>query len=122
MMGDLEQMAFSLHNGRSYVGKVSVVLIESCKYTDTFLLEQTAAAGKWINNPKMTVRLYHDALVAEVIGQHGRQLAQGVNKYPNKKMHMPDEKSQLNIFLAEWLNFCLSYGCCDESPFISQEM
>ena len=122
IMGDQDQMAFSLHNGSNYVGKVTMLLLESCKYTDTFLLEQTAAAGKWVNNPKLRVRLYHDALVAEVVGRHGRQAVKGVNEYPNKKMHLPDEKNQLNSFLAEWLNFCISYGCCDESPFRQQKM
>jgi len=122
LMGDRESMWFNLHNGLDYVGKVTVVLIETCKYTDTFLLEQTAAAGKWVNNPKLRVRLYHDAVVAEVIGRNGRQAASGVNAYPNSKMHLPDEKTQLNIFLSEWLNFCISYGCCDESPFIPKKV
>jgi len=122
LMGDGESMWFNLHNGLDYVGKVTVVLIESCKYTDTFLLEQTAAAGKWVNNPKLRVRLYHDAVVAEVIGRNGRQAVNGVNAYPNSKMHLPDEKTQLNIFLSEWLNFCISYGCCDESPFIPKKV
>lgn len=122
MMGDVERIRFSLHNGLAYVGQVHVTLIESCKYTDTFLLEQTAAAGRWINNPKLTVRLYHDACVAEVIARDGRQLSQGVNEYPNQKMHLPDEKSQLNTFLSEWLNFCITYGCCDESPFTREKV
>ena len=122
MMGDHEYIEFSLHNGLSYVGRVNLSLVESCKYTDTFLLEQTAAAGKWVNNPKLTVRLYHDALVAEVIARDGRQLVQGVNVYPNTKMHLPDEKSQLNIFLSEWLNFCISHGCCDKSPFAHEKV
>ena len=29
---------------------------------------------------------------------------------PNKQMKQPDEKIQLNRFLAEWLNFCLEFG------------
>jgi len=122
LMGDSESMRFGLHNGKQYVGRVTVVLIETGKYTDTFLLEQTAAAGKWVNNPKLRVRLYHDALVAEVIGRNGRQAVNGVNPYPNSQMHMPDEKTQLNIFLSEWLNFCISYGCCDKSPFIPKKV
>ena len=117
MMGDQDCMSFKLHSGSAYIGAVKLELIESGKYTDTFLLEQTAAVGKWINNPKMSVRLYHDALVAEVIGKNGRQLVKAVNRYPNCKMHLPDEKTQLNLFLAEWLNFCISYGYCEESPF-----
>lgn len=117
LMGDSERMSFSLHNTAGFIGAVKVELLESSRYTDTFLLEQTAAVGKWVNNPKMLVRLYHDALVAEVIGKHGRQAVEGVNTYPNQKMHLPDEKNQLNLFLAEWLNFCITYGYCEESPF-----
>ncbi|MGL6349457.1 MAG: DUF1249 domain-containing protein, partial [Aeromonas sp.] len=30
--------------------------------------------------------------------------------YPNKKMHQRDEKEQVNLFLAEWLKFCLRHG------------
>ncbi len=122
IMGDSNCMKFSLHNGAAYIGAVKIELIETGRYTDTFLLEQTAAVGKWVNNPKMLVRLYHDALVAEVIGKHGRQAAEGVNKYPNHKMHLPDEKNQLNLFLAEWLNFCITYGYCEASPFSANNL
>jgi len=122
MMGDLDSMNFDLHNGLNYIGRVNLILVESCKYTDTFLLEQTAAAGKWVNNPKLCVRLYHDVLVAEVVSKGGRQASEGVNVYPNKKMHHPDEKSQINAFLSEWLSFCINYGCCDRSPFRQQNL
>jgi uncharacterized protein YqiB (DUF1249 family) len=117
VMGDRDSVAFNLYNGHIYIGSVRIELLEASRYTDTFLLEQTAAVGKWVNNPRMIVRLYHDALVAEVIGQHGRQAAAGVNAYPNQQMHLPDEKNQLNLFLAEWLNFCITYGSCEERPF-----
>ena len=117
LMGDKDNMILNLHNGANFIGVVKIELLESGKYTDTFLLEQTTAVGKWVNNPRMRVRLYHDALVAEVIGKYGRQAVEGVNAYPNQRMHLPDEKNQLNLFLAEWLNFCISYGYCEESPF-----
>jgi len=122
IMGDSELMEFSLQTEHHFVGKVLIQQLESCKYTDTFLLEQTAAAGKWVNNPKLTVRLYHDAVVAEVVNHQGRQATQGVNQYPNKRMHHPDEKNQLNAFLSEWLNFCLMHGCCDVLPFTRNEL
>ena len=92
VMGSRDAIQLNLHNGEAYIGSVRIELLESSRYTDTFLLEQTAAVGKWVNNPRMTVRLYHDALVAEVIGKHGRQAAAGVNHYPNHQMHLPDEK------------------------------
>ena len=117
MMDSEPRMEFSLHTGSLFVGKVAISQLESCKYTDTFLLEQVAAAGKWINNPKMTVRLYHDASVAEVISSFRHKPLASVHSYPNDLMLHPDEKSQLNSFLSEWLSFCLSHGCCDKIPF-----
>lgn len=117
LMIESDYLEFNLYISSDFVGKVAIRLLESCKYTDTFMLEQVAAAGKWINNPKMTVRLYHDASVAEVMSSCGHRPVQPVRDYPNKFMHHPDEKAQLNCFLSEWLNFCLKHGCCDASPF-----
>jgi len=112
IMEDSGEAEFSLHTGHYYVGKVSIKMLESCKYTDTALLEQTAATGRWLNNPKMTVRLYHDAGVAEVISCCRHRRIESVNDYPNRFMHHPDEKNQINQFLSEWLNFCLAFGHC----------
>lgn len=117
LMEGMEKAEFTLHTSDQFIGQVRISLLETCKYTDTILLEQISSAGKWINNPELTVRLYHDASVAEVMGCSGHRPLQGVNQYPNKYMHHPDEKKQLNSFLAEWLNFCLSHGCCDVLPF-----
>ena len=33
-----------------------------------------------------------------------------IYSYPNAAMHQPDEKSQLNLFLGEWLSHCLACG------------
>lgn len=112
-----ESIEIPLNVGSRYVGKVKLNVIETTKYTDTILLEQVAAAGKWLNDPRMTVRIYHDASVAEVISSHGHTRVEGANDYPNRFMHHPDEKSQLNTFLAEWLSFVLTYGCCETVPF-----
>ncbi len=112
LLGD-EQMAveFDLHTEQRFVGRVGLRVLDTGKYTLTLYLEQLSAAGPWVNDPKMTVRLYHDARVAEVISCHGHSRIQPANAYPNRFMHHPDEKSQLNHFLAEWLGFCLRYGC-----------
>lgn len=60
--------------------------------------------------PTMSVRLYHDARVAEVCAC---EQLKGVNArydYPNDKMLQQDEKVQLNRFLGDWLSFCLKQG------------
>ncbi|WP_223577420.1 DUF1249 domain-containing protein [Kangiella taiwanensis] len=56
------------------------------------------------------VRMYHDAKVAEVLSGLNQGMLPPVFPYPNKQMKQPDEKIQLNRFLAEWLNFCLEFG------------
>ena len=60
--------------------------------------------------PTMMIRLYHDARMAEVnSSQHIRWLKPRYD-YPNEKMHLPDEKQQVNQFLYEWLQLCLQQG------------
>jgi len=117
LVGEGDELNISLYNGSYFIGTVNAKNIGESKYTDTILLEQTSAAGPWLNNPVLTVRLYHDVAVAEVISSRGHKALAGVNDYPNKFMHHPDEKVQLNRFLAEWLSFCLQYGICDAHPF-----
>lgn len=60
--------------------------------------------------PKMKVRLYHDARVAEVCASEQISRVQARYDYPNLKMMQKDEKFQLNQFLGDWLSFCLKHG------------
>ncbi len=101
---------YGLHHADSHLGVIRIEVKEASRYTNLVLLEQTQAAGKWLNNPRLSVRLYHDARMAEVISSTNHPRVEAVNGYPNKKMHLPDEKLQLNSFLAEWLNFCIRHG------------
>lgn len=60
--------------------------------------------------PRMSVRLYHDARVAEVCSSEQISRVKPRYDYPNAKMMQKDEKFQLNQFLGEWLSFCLKHG------------
>jgi uncharacterized protein YqiB (DUF1249 family) len=60
--------------------------------------------------PKMSVRLYHDARVAEVSQCEHLKRINARYDYPNDKMVQQDEKAQLNRFLGDWLTFCLRHG------------
>ncbi|MCW8332685.1 DUF1249 family protein [Vibrio sp. SCSIO 43135] len=60
--------------------------------------------------PKMSVRLYHDARVAEVFSSHHLSRVQARFDYPNSQMVQKDEKAQVNRFLGDWLTFCLKHG------------
>ncbi len=60
--------------------------------------------------PTMSVRLYHDARVAEVCKADQLHQVRAKYEYPNYKMAQKDEKAQLNRFLGDWLTFCLKHG------------
>jgi uncharacterized protein YqiB (DUF1249 family) len=70
-----------------------------------------------ILHPKMTIRLYHDARMAEVISNQDISQVKPRYDYPNSKMHLPDEKEQINMFLKEWLQLCLKLGQVNLSLF-----
>ena len=56
-------------------------------------------------NLTMTVRMYHDAQVAEVMNCAGHGTFEPEYGYPNKHMLQRDEKRQVNQLLGEWLDF-----------------
>ncbi|CED70464.1 DUF1249 family protein [Aliivibrio wodanis] len=70
--------------------------------------------------PRLTVRLYHDARVAEVCASQQFSYIKAKYDYPNKKMLQKDEKHQLNQFLSDWLTFCLKNGISQEPIFLEK--
>lgn len=101
---------YELYADGKHLGSVRFKVIESSKYTQMLSLEQIQSVGKWLNNPEMTVRVYHDARMAEVVSCQRQRRFLGVHEYPNRQMRLPDEKLQLNSFLADWLNYCIKHG------------
>lgn len=84
-------------------------LDEDFPYTSTITIEQQGGLPQYLK-ALMMVRLYHDVRMAEVCAsQHFSRLAPRY-PYPNDKMHLPDEKMQVNLFLTEWLKLCLKDG------------
>jgi uncharacterized protein YqiB (DUF1249 family) len=75
-------------------------------------LQQAAVAGQsnWLQLPKLTVRMYHDAKLAEVLAWEGHKRLRPRYVYPNRTMYYADEKLQINEFLGELLSACLSEG------------
>ncbi|MCX2781088.1 DUF1249 domain-containing protein [Microbulbifer thermotolerans] len=96
-------------------GTVELLVLERSRYTTEVCLSAEAVAGdrRWIAPPNITVRLYHDARMAEVIAidGHGPVGGTGVDHvYPNPRMQRADERQQVNRFLGEWLGHCLANG------------
>ncbi len=85
-------------------------LLEESRYTS--LIEITQGNADWPDYLRayLQVRLYHDARMAEVCVSQQIERLQPSYDYPNPQMHHRDEKEQWNLFLAEWLKFCLAHG------------
>ncbi|WP_263147222.1 DUF1249 domain-containing protein [Pseudomonas alcaligenes] len=99
----------ALSQGDHLLGVLVLEVLEACPYTTTLRVRQEYTLP-WLPSPQMEVRVYHDARMAEVVSaEHARRL-RSIYPYPNAAMHQPDEKSQLNLFLGEWLSHCLACG------------
>lgn len=85
---------------------------ERSPYTTTLELSRTAldTSSDWLKMPKLTLRMYHDAKLAEVLAWEGHRRLRPRYEYPNQSMYQSDEKYQLNRFLGEWLTVCLEHG------------
>lgn len=104
-----ETARVALFHDELEMGQVQATVLGESRYTEDLLLQQVLARGPWLNDPHLQVRLYHDASMAEVVGMPRQHRVEAVNPYPNRKMHLPDEKLQLNRFLSEWLQYCLRH-------------
>lgn len=105
-----QQRHFFINEYLSYV----VTVNEVTRYTSLITFEQVETNSKNIFSsvfrPRMSIRLYHDARMAEVISSQDITRVQPRYDYPNKNMHQQDEKQQINQFLNEWLHLCLEHG------------
>lgn len=92
----------------------TLVVNEVTRYTSLVTMSQDATIkSKPLVNllrPKMVIRLYHDARMAEVVSNQDIHQVKPRYDYPNKTMHLPDEKQQINVFLKEWLQLSLQLG------------
>ncbi len=109
MRDGAEERRIALSQGDRLVGVLALEVVESCPYTSTLRVRQDYTLP-WMPSPQLEVRVYHDARMAEVTGAENARRFRSVYPYPNAAMHQPDEKSQLNLFLGEWLSHCLACG------------
>lgn len=88
----------------------SITIIESTHYTNLIEIKQMTPDVSYWGLPSMQVRLYYDAMAAEVCSTQQIYRFKARYDYPNKKLHQRDEKHQINQFLADWLRYCFIYG------------
>lgn len=90
--------------------EVRVTVRERGPFTTLIDLVETHATDGWVAPMRATVRLSHDARVAEVTEFRRQRRLQARYPYPNPEMLHPDEKLQVNRLLGEWLQHCLRWG------------
>ncbi|MTI15073.1 DUF1249 domain-containing protein [Sansalvadorimonas verongulae] len=83
---------------------------EQTKYTTLLHLSLVQPFHRWLPLPNLSVRLYHDVRMAEVVAADHHRGLDARYSYPNPEMYQPDEKHQLNKLLSEWLQHCLQAG------------
>jgi uncharacterized protein YqiB (DUF1249 family) len=114
-----QQRNFFINDHLAY----TITVNEVTRYTSLITFEQKVLKKKGFTqkkstsnalfnslHPRMSIRLYHDARMAEVISSQDIHQVKPRYDYPNKHMHQQDEKQQINQFLNEWLHLCLTHG------------
>src|SRR5690606_28435223 len=92
--------------------QLNITILERAPYTTTLELAQSfgEAVSELMQGPRLTVFMYHDATMAEVVAWEKHRRLQARYDYPNRKMYHADEKAQLNRFLGDWLSLCQTEG------------
>lgn len=96
-------------------------ILQRSHYTTTITWRQLPLfhSSPWLSSPKLTIRLYQDAKLAEVLAWEGHRRLRPRYDYPNKAMYLADEKRQLNRFLSEWLDLCLAQAQMADLQFVT---
>lgn len=106
-----EEYRFMINRG-DHPWVIQLRIMERSPYTTTLQLTQLSIspASTWLHMPRLTVRMYHDAKLAEVLAWEGHKRLRPRYEYPNQAMYQADEKLQINQFLGEWLKMSLECG------------
>ncbi|GBL05171.1 cytoplasmic protein [Glaciecola sp. KUL10] len=102
---DTEDLSYRFVINEELEYKISI--LDSSRYTSTLEMSQVQKNTPKFLCPVMEIRLYHDAKMAEVLASQRMAKLKPSYDYPNLKMHQRNEKQMVNVFLAEWLHFCL---------------
>ncbi len=88
-------------------------VIERFKYTTTILLTyEFAAASGALVEPNVTIRLYHDARLAEVVSDARRHRSRNTHHCRRRGGDATEleRKWEQSRFLQKWLGYCLRQG------------
>lgn len=111
-----ETLEIPLTGRNQRFGALHLDVLERAPYTTILRVSQSGVLDDIIDTPRMLVHMYHDVRMAEVTDFQRQRHFKGRYRYPNARMHQPDEKLQLNRFLGEWLDHTLAHGHAIDVP------
>ena len=109
--------------GADRLAHLQLMITERCRFTTMVNLHlniesmSQACQAACVN---LSIRLYHDVNMAEVVACNQQPSRLASYQYPNELMFQPDEKEQQNRFLAEWLSLTLKQGL-SETVFLDTQ-
>ena len=112
---DNRYLALQASTGRER--RFQFFITERARYTTTLEIAEFGMRSQWGLSASFSVRLYHDARMAEVLAFQRQRNVAPYSDYPNPRMFQPDEKTQWNFLLGEWLIHCLAHGYNTEAVF-----
>jgi uncharacterized protein len=115
----VDGLAFAVSLG-GREAEVDLSVTERCPYTTfvTISVEGGLDQLAWLFWPRLSIGLYHDLSTAEVLGIGDHQKLRQRYEMPNKALHHPDEKSQVNRALGELLAVCIEHGRAQDTVMV----
>lgn len=106
-----ESRQFGIHTKTREGAKVVIRIEERCPFTTMVSVDVSSEEDQpLIRWPYLELRVYHDVRSAEVARFERHRNFRYRYSTPNENMFQPDEKSQINKYLGELLNYCLEHG------------
>lgn len=108
-----DQMRCNIDLGADRLAHLQLMITERCRFTTMVNLHLNIEAMAPVCQAacvNLSIRLYHDVNMAEVVACNQQPSRLASYQYPNELMFQPDEKEQQNRFLAEWLSLTLKQG------------
>ncbi|GAB3105243.1 DUF1249 domain-containing protein [Aestuariicella hydrocarbonica] len=104
-----DQWHYDVQAGEQF-WSIRLAVTERARYTTMLEVTQQNGLQEWGSSPRLQVRLYHDARMAEVVAWQEHRRVRPRYEYPNRNMYQRDEKAQFNRFLEDWLSHSLAHG------------
>ncbi|MAV75838.1 MAG: hypothetical protein CL691_04390 [Cellvibrionales bacterium] len=109
--------------GADRLAHLQLIITERCRFTTMANLHLNIESMSQVCQAacvNLSIRLYHDVNMAEVVACNQQPSRLASYQYPNELMFQPDEKEQQNRFLAEWLSLTLKQGL-SETVFLEAQ-